>query len=94
MHSEEMEHTRIGLLGARAALAALASDPNAVSVVEHTESPSYDHPLQVSPYAGYTKARCDSIGEIMRKSLRQSQAAKNKVQGYGKRLTKKDKLVK
>ena len=91
MHNEEQEQHRIGLIGARAALAALAHD-NAVVEVTH-ELDAYDFEVPCSPYAMNTKPRREETSTLARKETRRQQHLKNKAQGYGKRLTKKDKLT-
>ena len=96
MHSDTMGRTRIGLLGARAALQAIA-DTRGYVIPAETEMPiedQWDIPIiQASPYARGNKPREESFGETVRKDFRKKQVSKNKAQGYGKRLTKKDKLT-
>ena len=90
MDNEEHQQHRIGLIGTRAALAALAHD-NAVVEVTH-ELDAYDFEVPRSPYAMNVKPRKVEASTLARKETRRQQHLKNKAQGYGKRLTKKDKL--
>lgn len=48
--------------------------------------------LSSSAYASGTKPRIEDLSETMRKDMRKAQNATNKANGFGKRLTKKDKL--
>lgn len=95
MHNEEQEQHRIGLFGARAALAALAHDIAAhdrvVEEVTH-ELDAYDFEVPRSPYAMNTKPRMVNASTLARKETRRQQHLKNKAQGYGKRTTQKDRL--
>lgn len=95
MDNEEHQQHLIGLIGARAALATLAHDivahDSAVVEVTH-ELDAYDFEVPRSPYAMNVKPRKVEASALARKETRRQQHLKNKAQGYGKRLTKKDKL--
>lgn len=49
--------------------------------------------LQASPYAHGKKSKLEDLSVTMRKDMRKAQDAKNKSSGFGKRLTKRDKLA-
>lgn len=46
--------------------------------------------LQASPYASGKKSKLEDLSVTMRKEMRKAQDTKNKANGFGKRLTKKD----
>ena len=48
--------------------------------------------LSTSPYASGSKPRIEDLSVTMRKDMRKAQSKRNTQQGYGKRITKKDKV--
>ena len=50
------------------------------------------HHHDASPYAHGKKSSIEDLSETLRKDMRKAQNATNKANGFGKRLTKKDKL--
>ena len=50
------------------------------------------HHHGASPYAHGKKSTIEDLSETLRKDMRKAQNATNKANGFGKRLTKKDKL--
>lgn len=55
---------------------------------------SLKHMQAISPYASGRKKERDDFMDERRLEMRQSQAKRNKAQGFGKRITKKDKEIK
>lgn len=90
-----MDDHRLGLIGARAALQALASSPDFAATSDTPSHSGYNTDIEVpqtSPYALSSKHFNRPDKSLARKQMRQAQHAKNKAQGYGKRLTKNNKV--